>query len=259
MLEYLCILYKGFAVDTLFKQKIKVLASQTNFDAKVGLIEALEYFQDNMCEYFKTLNCDGVYLVPKRHAFWAVTKTKVRFNSDVCWLDNFEIFSNVSKMSMIRLDLSQKIVMGENNSIDCLQEMCVMDSDTRKLRTIDSVPEFPKDATTIEPYNDLCFEKFNFNYDEMKLKKSVVVDSNNVDFFGHTNNVEYAKMMYGACSCEFLRSIKIETFEIHHIKESREFDKLDIYVNQAENEINFGIKNGDAIIAEARMVYHKVQ
>ena len=43
MLEYLCILYKGFVVDTLFKQKIKVLASQTNFDAKVGLIEALEY------------------------------------------------------------------------------------------------------------------------------------------------------------------------------------------------------------------------
>ena len=86
-----------------------------------------------------------------------------------------------------------------------------------------------------------------------------ILKLNNVDYFGHTNNVEYVKMMYGACSCEFLRSIKIETFEIHHIKESREFDKLDIYVNQAENEINFGIKNGDAIIAEAKMTYHKVQ
>ena len=65
-------------MDTLFKQKVKVLASQTNFDAKVGLIEALEYFQDNMSEYFKTLNCDGIYIVPKHHAFWAVTKTKIR-------------------------------------------------------------------------------------------------------------------------------------------------------------------------------------
>lgn len=245
-------------LDTLYKQKVKVLASQTNFDAKVGLIEALEYFQDNMSEYFKTLNCDGIYLVPKRHAFWAVTKTKIRFNSDVNWLDTFEIFSNVSKISMIRLDLSHKIMADGNNSIDCLQEMCVMDSETRKLRTIDTVPEYPKDVTLIEPYNDLSFEKFNFDYGKMELRKRIVVDSNNVDFFGHTNNVEYAKMMYGACSCEFLRSIKIETFEIHHIKESREFDNLDIYIKQTENEINFGIKNNDVIIAEAKMVYHKV-
>ena len=247
------------ALDTLFKQKVKVLASQTNFDAKVGLIEALEYFQDNMSEYFKTLNCDGIYIVPKHHAFWAVTKTKIRFNSDVNWLDTFEIFSNVSKISMIRLDLSHKIVTDENNAIDCLQEMCVMDSETRKLRTIDTVPEFPKDVALIESYNDLSFEKFNFDYDGMELKKSVIVDSNNVDFFGHTNNVEYAKMMYGACSCEFLRSIKIETFEIHYIKESREFDKLDIYVKQTENEIYFGIKNNDIVIAEGKMGYIKVQ
>ena len=105
----------------------------------------------------------------------------------------------------------------------------------------------------------MSFEKFNFDYDGMELKKSVIVDSNNVDFFGHTNNVEYAKMMYGACSCEFLRSIKIDTFEIHYIKESREFDKLDIYVKQTENEINFGIKNNDIVIAEAKMGYIKIQ
>lgn len=246
-------------MDTLFKQNIKVLASQTNFDAKVGLIDALRYFQDNMSEYFKALNCDGVYLVPKRHAFWAVTKTKIRFNCDVDWLDNFEIFSNVSKISLIRLDLSHKIENANERAIDCLQEMCLLDSETRKVRSIDSVPEFPKDATVIEAYNDLAFDKFNFDYDKMELKKSVVVDANNVDFFGHTNNVEYAKMMYGACTCEFLRSIKIKTFEIHYIKESREFDKLDIYFKQTENEINFGIKNSDIVIAEANLMYEKLQ
>lgn len=242
-------------MDTLYKQKVKVLASQTDFNAKVGLIESLEYFQDNMSEYFKALNCDGINLVPKRHAFWAVTKTKIRFNSDIAWLDEFEIFSDVSKMSMIRLDLSHKIVKAGNNSIDCLQEMCLMDSDTRKLRNIDSVPEFPKDARVIEPYSDLSFEKFNFDYAEMELKKSVVVDSNNVDFFGHTNNVEYAKMMYGTCSCKFLHSIKCKTFEIHHIKETHEFDKLDIYMKQLSNEICFAIKCEESTVAEAKIVF----
>ena len=36
------------ALDTLFKQKVKVLASQTNFDAKVGLIEALLFASGKM-------------------------------------------------------------------------------------------------------------------------------------------------------------------------------------------------------------------
>ena len=243
-------------MKNLCRKRIKIGASQTDFAGGVGLLGALVLFQDNMCEYYKQMTCDGIYMVPKCHAFWALTKTKIRFNKFVNWLDECDIKTDICKLSNIRMNLSSVISnLNGENVIDCIQELCGMDSDTRKFRTVDSIPYFPKDIDISDSFNDLTFSKFDTNIDDNDLCASVIINSSNVDYFGHTNNVEYVKFLYGALDYSFLKNIKILDFEIHYLKESSVGDHVSIYLKNFDNFVYFEIKNGSDTLTKARLNY----
>lgn len=233
------------------KQTIKVLSSQTDMNTKVGLIESCSFFQDNMCEFFGNLKCDGLHLVPLRHAFWAITKNKIRFNGDACWLDTIELTTRLTKLSGVRLNLESKIEKSGVSVAECLQELCAMDSDTRKLRLISSIPELPSDIEVNEKSSDLEFEKLDFELTENDFVKEKVVDANNIDFFGHTNNIEYVRFMYGTIPPRVIKSFRLKEFEIHYLKESRESDKLRIYKREENSDYLFEIRKEDVTLCKA--------
>ena len=111
-------------MKSLCSQHIKIPSSKIDFNGKVGVIQALEIFQDNMCEYYKRLNCDGIYMIPKCHAFWALIKTKIKFYKDVNWLDKCNIKTDVCKLSNVRMNLSSALYDENRNlAISCLQEI----------------------------------------------------------------------------------------------------------------------------------------
>ena len=232
-------------MDGEIKQTIKVLSSQTDMNTKVGLIESCALFQDNMCEFFGNLKCDGVYLVPIRHAFWAITKNKIRFCGDACWRDIVDVATRLTKLSGVRLNLESRIEKSGVLVAECLQELCAMDSDTRKLRLISSIPEFPKDIWVSEKSCDFEFDKLDFESSENDFVKETVISANNIDFFGHTNNIEYVKLMYGTIPSNIIKNYRLKEFEIHYIKESREQDTLKIFRRDENSRYLFEIKKDD--------------
>ena len=239
-------------------QTTKVLASQTDFNTKVGLVEACKFFQDNMCEFFYNIKCDGVRLIPACNAFWAITKNKIRFVSDVGWLDIIDITTNLSKVSGVRLNLSSTIQANGETKIVCLQELCAMDSVTRKLRLINTIPQFPSDIETVDVYGDIEFDKLGFELSESDFVGTVEVNSTNIDYFGHTNNIEYVKMIYGACPSDEIKKMVIKEFEIHYLKESRESEKLKIYKRIEQDDIIFEIKKDDDVLVKAKLNFDQV-
>lgn len=244
-------------MNTETKNKIKIVASKTNFNTRVGIIEAAQIFQDNMCEYYKRLNCDGVNMVPKCHAFWALTKTKILFDKDIDWLDSCVIKTNLCKLTNVRMNLCSVLVCNDAESIFCLQEMCGMDSETRGFRSVDSIPFWPKDVDVIGQYRELNFEKFLCEMTDEDYVTSVKVKNSNVDFFGHTNNVEYVRILYDMLDYDYLKKSKPLEFEIHYLKESRLGDELKIYKKQKENEVVFYIKKDDSVITKAKFAFAK--
>jgi hypothetical protein len=64
----------------IYEQPMKVLSSWTDINMELGLAQALSVVQDNMCEYFRELKCDGPTMVPVCNCFLVVTKTKIKFN-----------------------------------------------------------------------------------------------------------------------------------------------------------------------------------
>lgn len=244
-------------MDCKTTQTTKVLSSQTDFNASVGLIESCQFFQDNMCEFFYNIKCDGVRLVPTCHAFWAITKNKIRFLDDVRWLDEIDITTNLCKLSGVRLNLSSKIECGGEAKMVCLQELCAMDSDTRKLRLVNTIPQFPCDIESKEAYSDIQFDKLNFELMD-NLVGEVKVNSTNIDFFGHTNNIEYVKMMYSVFPSSEIKKIKPREFEIHYLQESKEGDTLGIYRKIEENQVLFEIKKDNKTLVRAKLIFDRL-
>jgi len=245
-------------IENLCEQKLKVLSSNTDNTATVGVVHALEFMQDNMSEYFKNIDCDGVTLLPKYNAFWVMLKSKVRFIEPVKWLDIIDLKTKITKLSSLRLNLHTQFYKDEKLVIDGIQEMCLMDSETRRIRPIESIGSFPKNIEVIDDCEDVKFEKFTYEITEKDYVKNKKIYSVNVDYFGHTNNVEYARIALSALPLEFLKNIKITEFEIHYIKESKENMCLQIYKKIENDCVYICIKNADVLICECEMNYVKI-
>ena len=126
------------------EQNLKVLSSWTDTNVSMGLVQSLSVVQDNMCEFFKNINSDGITMVPVCNCFFVVTKTKIVFNDFIKWLDEFKIISQVSSKTKIKVNLHTDIIDKSGNLLAyCLQEMCPIDATERSLRLI-SIPWYSR-------------------------------------------------------------------------------------------------------------------
>ena len=94
----------------VYQQELKVLSTQLDMNAEMGLIGSLQVVQDNMCEFFEDLGCDGITMIPVCNSFFVVTKTKIVFNKNLHWLDKFKVDSQISSKTRIKLNLCTDIV-----------------------------------------------------------------------------------------------------------------------------------------------------
>ncbi len=239
-------------MENNFKQNIKVLSSMTDSNAEVGIVYALAYLQDNMSEYFKALGCDGITMTGISKCFWVMSKTRVEFERLPRWLDNITLETRVQKITPVRLNLGSSILDTEGFAmIRGLQEICAMDSVTRKIRPIKSTL-LPSDLMGT---NDECktatFLKMDFDLSGTKCDKEIKIDSTRIDYFGHTNNVEYAKILMSTFDGSVLKNLKPKAFEIHYISESKEGETLQIYKQKDNNNYLFEIRNKEKVICKA--------
>ena len=240
---------------TRFEQRVKVLSSMTDANANVGLTHTLSYLQDNMSEYFESMGCDGLTMIPIAKCFWVMTKTKVKFNSTIKWLDEIILETDLCRETNIRLNILNNILDKNGEClVEGIQEICAVDSESRRVRTIESTI-LPKNIEIDEnKIPSLKFTRFDEELGDENYIKDIVIDSRNIDFFGHTNNVEYARFMLSTFAGIDVKNMVPREFEIHYIAESREGDKLSIYRKSTGNSHYFEIKNGEKVISKAMLV-----
>ena len=132
--------------------------------------------------------------------------------------------------------------------------MCPIDSNTRRLRSVDSTL-FPSDISLAEKVGELEYSKFNFDKNDFTLKKKITIDLSNVDFYMHTNNVEYVRFCLSVLDLKVFENKRVDTFEIHYIKECSMGDEIEIYVNENDNKIDFLFMVNDSVVLKAEMMF----
>ena len=241
----------------IYEQSAKVSATLTDTNVEMGLVQALSIVQDNMCEYFRAIQCDGLTMIPACNCFLVVTKTKIKLLNSLKWLDCFHVKSEISGKSKIRINLCTDMV-DESGKVFvlCNQEMCAMDATNRTLRMLNTT--LVPDDLEITKECDMNFARMNFEMCEEDLVKVHKVDICNLDFYKHTNNVEYVRLMLSTMDLNFVTNNRIVDFEIHYMAESKFDDELKIYRKIKDNEISFVIKNEENIIVKALLNYEKI-
>lgn len=238
-------------------QDIKVLSSQTDMNCEMGLMQTLSIVQDNMCDYFKDLKCDGPHLIPECGCFYVLTKTKIHMDECAKWGDVFNISTGLHDLSKIAVTVSSNL-KNNNDKIfaKCYQELCAMDVSSRRLRMVGTTP-FPTDLE-MTGNRDKVFEKFNIEYGESDLIDSIKIKSTNIDIYHHTNNVEYVRFMLATLDKEFFMQNKITDFEIHYSAESKYGDVLRIFKKEIGDEIFFELRReNNKVTTKAKLKFTK--
>ena len=223
-------------MDNTFVKDYKIASTQIDHNASLGILQVLGLNQDNFCEYFKVLGCDGLTMIPIAKCFFVTTKSKFKILKQPHWLDIVRVTSSIAKRSTARIECDCSIVDSEGNL--CAygkQELCAMDSENRHLRMVDSTL-FPSDIVPANS-NDIEFSKLSFEQGKNHLV--VPVKFSNIDFFGHTNNIEYLKIMLDILPADLVNKITITGCEIHYLRESKMGDYLDIYYTILDDKIQF--------------------
>lgn len=240
-------------MKTELRQRLKIPSTQIDQNCEVGLLPALSIMQDNMCEYFRLLGADGFSMIPVCNCFFVITKTKLKFIRNPLWLESVKLVTDMCKLSNIRVNLINNILdLNANPCVVGMQEMCAIDVTDRRLRKIEATL-LPKEIDLVENEYNIDFSKLDGVFKDSDLVDTIQIGLNNLDFYKHTNNLEYVKFMINTFTLKEFESLKIDEFEIHYLIESRYGDILKIYRKEIENGFEFLIKSEDKVITKAKL------
>lgn len=239
----------------VFERDLKVDASLTDVNIQFGLLPALTVAQDNMCEYFRNLGCDGITMIPICNCFFVLIKTKIKFYDFVTWLDNIKARTELVDKSKIRVVVETNIESNGKKIATCDHQMCAMDNTERTLRTVAST--LMKEELETSKECDLTFDRMSFELTQEDFVTSHKINLSNLDFYKHTNNLQYVQLMMALLELDFVENVVVDDFEIHYIAESRINDELLLYKRIEDNKVLFQINRGDSCITKAVLNYHK--
>ena len=244
----------GCCMNVLINE-YKLPSTMTDTYGRLGIVGALAIVQDNMCQFFRMIRCDGFIMEPQIHCFWVVTKTNIKILDNAEWLDDIQVKTYLSKKTNIRVNLTTEIRHKDDRLIaECTQEICAMGSIDRKIRLVKDT-FFPLDCEVVE--RDFLFTKLAFADIEFDTKNCVTINSSNIDFCMHTNNLEYVKLMLDCYPIDFWRDRDIVEFDINYLSESRYADELIIQSKVINNSSCFVITKGSDIITKAQILFNK--
>lgn len=239
-------------MNTKYIQELKVLSSQIDSEAKMGIVQNFSIVQDNMCEYYKNVDCDGLSMVPTHNCFFVVTKTRLKILDYARWLDNIFVSTNLVKLTPARMNLLTEISKNSNVISYALQEMCAIDNDSRKMRLLNTT-KYPANTDIDTCKFDIDFDKIESNFIEEKyLVDEIKVKVSQIDFYRHINNVEYIKLMLNTLTLDEVNNAKFNDIQINYLHECREGDILKIYRKIINNEYIFTVVRDGEIVALAK-------
>lgn len=240
-------------MTNIFERNLKVDASLTDVNIQFGVLPALTVAQDNMCEYFRQIGCDGITMIPVCNCFFVLIKSKIKFFDFATWLDEIKATTELVDKSKIRVSVQTDIESNGQRLATCVHQMCAMDATERTVRAVNSTLMSDELQTTKESL--LSFDRMSFDLTEEDFVFSHIVNVDNLDFYKHTNNLQYVRFMISALSLDFVENHIVDDFEIHYIAESRYTDELKLYRRIEEDRVLFQINKGDNCITKAVLRY----
>lgn len=192
---------------------------------RLSLVGALTLIEDVVTATMAKLELDGFTVRRKYNAIMVFSKNHLRFVHSIEWKDKITVSCFVSGKSAARMNLDVCVKKNGKIAMYARTEVCAVDVKTGRIRRMDSVG-VDRRVHMVQALYDLSWNNIDGTG---KLIDTVTVRTGNIDYAGHTNNVEYIRLLLNTFTLDEWRSMAPKELQVAYLSQSFFGDSLSIY------------------------------
>lgn len=213
---------------------------------------AFDLAQDYLTEMLGKLELDGVSLKKKYGCVWVFTRNRIQIDRIPRWSEKCVIESYISSAKGAKMTVDTAIKdMDGNICVYSRIEMCVLELSTQKIKRIRDVG-VTSDTHVETPEREIAFSRLK--HEGLEKIAEVVVQSGDIDFIQHTNNVSYVRFLMNTYTVKELRERPVREIEVRYAGQTHEGDTLTIRKAVSDGRELFDIVHGDTVAVECEII-----
>ena len=229
-----------------FTMKQVVGAGACDPSGRLSLLGALTLVEDMVTTTMAKMQIDGLTVRRQYRALMVFSKNHVQFLQPIHWQDKITVSCYVASQSAVRMHVDVCVKKAGAIAMYARTEICAVDEQTARIRRLDTVG-VGKQVRVVRAPLDLAWTPLE---GEGKLIDTVTVRTANIDYAGHTNNVEYIRLLLNTLSLDEWRGMAPRDLQVAYLNQSFLGDKLAIYardnqIDDATHERLFTVKKGE--------------
>ena len=209
----------------------------------LGIAQQFALIQDIAAEHAERLGVGGAAMT-ERGAFWLAVHTRLEFFAKTNMMDPLSVSTWPQRTAPedLRMHRLYRIESGGRVLAEGRTEWMVLNTRTgRLLRARDA--GFPTGMDFHdETVCDTPFTRVADDFCEEDLCFTRAVQSSDIDYGNHMNNVAYVRTMLDSFSSATLAALPVRSFEIRYGDPCHEGDRISVYRRQTDAGFVFAIK-----------------
>lgn len=201
---------------------------------RLSLVGALTLIEDVVTATMAKLELDGFTVRRKYGAIMVFSKNHLKFLQDINWQDKVVVSCYFTMQSAARMNADICVKKGGKIALYARTEICAVDVTTGRIRRMDSVGVDGR-VKLVKAQYDLPWNAMD---GEGELKETATVRTGNIDYAGHTNNVEYIRMLLDTFTLEEWRGMAPKELQVAYLNQSFLGDQLAIWAVDNQLDAN---------------------
>ena len=201
--------------------------------------------------------CDPNVVLSVKGAFeygcvWVFTRNRMQIDRAPGWMERCAVESYISSAKGAKMTVDTVLKDAEGKI--CLYsriEMCALDLKTQKIKRIRDVG-VTSDTHVETPERDIEFSRLR--HEGLDDIGTLVVQSGDIDFVQHTNNVSYVRFVMNTYTVKELRERPVREIEVRYAGQTHEGDTLTIRKATVGEKELFDIVEGDRTAVECEII-----
>lgn len=235
----------------LIKEAV-IPASICDPNLKLSVKGIFDLVQDYLTDMLGELNIDGVSLRKKYGCVWIFTRNRIQIDRAPDWKERCIAESYISSAKGAKVTVDT--VLKDSQSKICIYsrvEMCAIDLKTQRIKRVRDVG-VTSDTHVEEPERDIEFSRLK--HEGLEDIAALTVQSGDIDFIQHTNNVSYVRFVMNTYTVRQLSEQPVREIEVRYANQTHEGDTLTIRKAVAGEKELFDIVHGDTVAVECEII-----
>ena len=235
--------------DNKIIQRGIVEASYGDYEARLSYLGAVQLAQNASSELLESMGIGGESTIERYGAQWVYMRNYTRLLRRPKWKDEILVESFLAGHNEARIYIDTAVRTPEGELLTYTRlEMVALDHETGSLRQTSTVG-VARDAKVYPEQLPITLSRFRRS--DLPEIGTVLVQSTNIDYLHHVNNVEYIRFLLNTYTVAELMERPITAIEVNYKNMAYEGDVISIRRERLEGADHYKLQKDDQVLVES--------